>query len=325
MWKRIGGDHVWYDVNFRFVNTLIIVNGDDDFLKERIALDEIAMSLAPSVHHFRFPHERARYLEFLDVVPLSMAPRVIAVWDCSEVPPMCEDATVIVVAAAGKNLKDDKAKRVVDVRKPKPYDGGVEYVKWILREGERLNIDLTRVASALFLNCGTDLRKICSEIGKLKVLLGPEGVADPSVARRVMCFSAELTPKHVVDAVCEGHPAKAIAFYDKLQERGCETGWIIAYMQRHVLQQLRSELLLSAGSPVEQVSSSLNVQPTFFRNVIMPRLGLWVVSSLRESLVTLCDLDLAHKRGVDVSRWGLEPEIIRLSEEARHNVSRHGS
>jgi hypothetical protein len=52
---------------------------------------------------------------------------------------------------------------------------------------------------------------------------------------------------------------------------------------------------------------------------------LWPVSFLRESFAILCDLDLLHKRGVDVSHWGLESEIIRLSEEAKHNVASHGS
>jgi DNA polymerase III delta subunit len=225
------------------------------------------------------------------------------------------------VAAKGKTIHSARAKREVEVKKPKPYDDGAEYVRWILKEGERLNIDLSMIAVALFWNCGTDLRKICSEITKIKVLVGPGGTAEPSLARRVMCFSAELTPKHVIDAVCEGHPAKAIAFYDRLQEGGCETGWIIAYMQRHAIQQLRAELLLKSGHTVEQVAAAFGSHPAFVRSNILPKLGLWSISSLRFSLDTLCSLDLKHKRGTDVSRWGLEPEIIRLSEEAKHNVT----
>lgn len=283
------------------------------------------MTLAPRTRHFRLPHQLAEYLEFMDMTPMSTTPEAVVVWNAATVPEVSEDCTTIVVAASGKSLSSSKAKRVLDVRKPKPYDDGADYIRWILKEGDRLNIDLRRVASALFVNCGTDLRKICSEIGKLRVLSGSEGVADPSVARRVMCFSAELTPKHIIDAICDGHPAKAIAFYDKLQERGCETGWIIAYMQRHVLQQLRAKLLLSSGMPLERIAESIGVHPTSFRNVTMPRLGLWGVPSLRESFATLCDLDVLHKRGIDVAHWGLEPEIIRLSEEARHNVASHGS
>ena len=308
------------------MNTLIIINGDDDFLKERAALDEAAMSLANIVHHFHFPQEKQEYQEHLDILPMSKAQQATIIWGASEVPEILnDDDTTTIIVSSKKTLNHEKAKRVIEVKKPKPYDGGSEYIRWIMNEGGRLNIDLKRVASALFVNNGTDLRKICSEIEKLRVLFGSGGVADPLLARRVMCFSAELTPKHVVDAICEGHPAKAIAFYDKLQEKGCETGWIIAYMQRHVLQQIRMNLLQQSGMSEEQVSEALGLHPIFFRKAVMPRLKLWGVSSLRESLKTLCCLDLLHKRGVDVSHWGLEPEIIRLSEEAKHNVANHGN
>ncbi len=303
------------------MSTLIIVNGDDDFLKERAALDESAMSLAASVQHFSLKEDADRYAEWLEMVPIGLGASTVVLWDATEVPTLPEEGTAIVVAAKGKALHSARAKREIEARKPKPYDDGAEYIRWILKEGERLNIDLSHVAVALFVNCGTDLRKTCSEIAKIKVLVGPGGAAEPSLARRVMCFSAELTPKHVVDAVCEGHPAKAIAFYDRLQEGGCETGWIIAYMQRHAIQQLRAALLLGSGCSVEQTAAALGAHPAFFRSTIMPRLGLWGVSSLRLSLDTLCELDLQHKRGVDVSRWGLELEIIRLSEEAKHNVA----
>lgn len=307
------------------MSTLILVNGDDDFLKERVALDEAAMALTSNVTQFTFPEDMDRYLEFLDVRPISDVQIVTIIWNASSVPDALSDGVTIIVASKGKVLNNNGAKRVVNVKKPKPYDNGIEYVNWILNEGERLRIDLSRVASALFVNCGTDLRKICSEIRKLGALSDSHDAIDPSVARRVMCFSADLTPKNVVDAICDGHPAKALAFYDKLQERGCETGWVIAYMQRHVLQQLRAKTLLEQQASQDQVSVALGIHPLVFRNTIVPRLGLWNASSLRKSLVTLCDLDVLHKRGVDVSCWGLEPEIIRLSEEAKHNDTSCGS
>lgn len=306
------------------MGTLVIVNGDDDFLKERVADDEAAMSLAKRFLHFKFPEMKKEYADMLDAIPIDGTGGTIVVWGATEVPDIVDECTTIVVAAKGKTLSSNRAKRVLDARKPKPYDDGADFVRWILKEGERLNIDLRRIASALFVNCGTDLRKTCSEIAKIKVLVG-SGEADPSMARRVMCFSAELTPRNVIDAVCEGHPAKAIAFYDRLQEEGCETGWVIAYMQRHAITYLRARMLMDARCSVEQVASALGFHPTYFKNAIMPRLGLWEAISLRQSLDTLCELDLLHKRGIDVSRWGLETEIIRLSEEARQHVASFGS
>jgi DNA polymerase III delta subunit len=307
------------------VSTLILVNGDDDFLKERVALDEAAMVLTPNVTQFTFPEDMDRYLEFLDIRPMSNVQNVTIIWNASNVPNILDDGVTIVVASKGKLLNNNEAKRVVDVKKPKSYNNGIEYVNWILNEGERLRIDLSRVASALFVNCGMDLRKICSEIRKLEALSDSSDAVDSSMARRVMCFSADLTPKNIVDAICDGHPAKALAFYDKLQERRCETGWIIAYMQSHVLQHLRTKMLLEQKTPQDQIPVALGVHPWVFKNTIFPRLGLWDTFSLQKSLATLCDLDVLHKRGVDVSCWGLEPEIIRLSEEAKHNDTSRGT
>lgn len=307
------------------MGAMTIICGDDEFLKERAAFDVALSALSSDIFHFRLPEQTDDLSDALDLVPMDGRSRTIIVWGATKTFAIPDDADVIFVSAKGKTLTDVGAKRVITVKKPKEYNGGEDYVRWILKEGDRLNIDLSRVASALYLNTGTDLRKICSEINKIRVLTDPGGVAEPAVARGVMCFSAELTPRHIVDAVCEGHPAKAIAFYDKLQEGGCETGWIIAYMQRHVIQQLRAELLSASGTPSDQLPSMLNLHPVVFRNTVMLRMGLWAVSSLRDSLATFCNLDLLHKRGVDVSRWGLEPELIRLSEEAKHNVKRRGN
>lgn len=304
--------------------TFITINGDDEFLKERAALEEASRTLSSEILQFRFPQDLPRYVEFLDITTSKKDTETAIVWGATEIPRLPDDGLVILVAAKGKTLQSVGAKRSVDAKKPKAYDD-VGFLRWVIAEGDRFNIDLRQVASSLFVNCGTGLRKLHSEVKKLKILADPDGKVSPSAAKSVLCFSAELTPKCVVDSICEGHPAKAIAFYDKLQERACETGWIIAYLQRHVLQQLRIELLKSGGMPVEKISTVLELHPTFFRNAIMPRIGLWSVASLSESYETLCGLDIQHKRGIDVSRWGLESEIIRLSEEAKRNVARRGS
>lgn len=300
--------------------TVIIVNGDDEFLKERVVQDEVTISLSTSIHEFEFPDDIPRYNEFLESLPLTTSDLVVVIWDATEIPGLLACGTTIVVSEDGKSIRYDRAKRTIDACKPKAYGPG--YINWIISEGDRLNINLKNVAGALFVNCGTDLRKICSEIGKLKVLSGRDGTVDTSVARSVMCFSSELTPKHIVDAVCDGHPAKAIALYDKLQEGGCETGWIIAYMQRHVLQCLRAKTLQASGMSADRIADFLGIKPTTYKYVVAHKLGLWDVSSLRTSFAILCDMEILHKRGIDVSNWGLEPEIIRLSEEAKHNASR---
>jgi DNA polymerase III delta subunit len=131
-----------------------------------------------------------------------------------------------------------------------------------------------------------------------------------------MCFSAELTPKSVIDAICEGHTVKALTFYERLQERHDETGWILAYMQRHVAQQMRSDFLLESGASSNRAAEIIGVHPYVYMKTFCQRQNLWPMKTLKKSLRSLCDLDVLHKKGVDVC-CGLEVEIITLSESVK--------
>ncbi len=302
---------------------LFLINGEEIFLKERAARDEAVSSLADSVSEFILPDGLADYEAESSSFPFFGRRRAFIVWDASSVPilPVGEEDFLVVVSTPKAKLKDERAKRVLEFPRLKAYDDKNEYLTWILKEGRGLNIDLSKVASALFMNSGKSLRKISSEIRKLAVLV-PSGEVSPEEARSVLCFSADITPKEVVDSICEGNPAKALAFLDKLQERGDETGWVLAYLQRHVIQQLLMERALELKVPHSEAAKLLDVHPFVYKKMLDSRPGLWAQSSLATSLNTLCDLDLSHKRGDASAKLGLEVETIRLSEEARNNVKR---
>lgn len=299
---------------------LVLVNGEEDFLMERAARDEASASLAEDVFEYRLPGQLEAYA-YDSQAPIEPGrSRAFILWDAASVPVMPEgekDILIAVAASARKPLSDPRAKRVHNFPKLKGFDDNNEVIKWSLKEGDRFNIDLSRVAAALFVSCGNCPRKISSEIEKLSVLTPRGSTVSPDVARSVLCFSAELNPRQVVDAICDGHTAKALAFYDKLQEANDETGWIIAFMQRHVLQCLRVEALAESGASADSAASVLGVHPFVYRKTLLPRRGLWTKQSLSRSIDTLCEMDVAHKRGSDSARFCLETEIIRLSEEAK--------
>lgn len=301
--------------------TLILIDGEEEFLKEQAALEEAQSRLVP-VSTYHLPDGLSSYLDDSQMdVP---GARSFIVYGAKDVPalPAGKDDLLVVVAEGKKKLEHPSAKRVLSFQKLKSFDDNNEVVKWIVREGEKLNIDLSRVAGALFVNCGEGLRKLSSEIRKLTVLTPPGGTVTPEVARSILCFSADLRPSSIVTAVCEGNPVKALALYDKLQEIGDETGWILAYMQRHVVQQLRMLALESSDLPADRRAAIVGIHPFLYRKAsTKEKLGLWSQKSLLASLRTLCDLELAHKRGDVSARVGLESEIVRLSEEAR-NVRR---
>lgn len=326
MRKYIGTKHVvqCFSVLFITLSTLIIINGEEEFLKERAAFDEAKSSLIDNIFQYNYKKELSNYLNEIQITPLSDKPRVFIIRESEAIPELPFGISdMLIVVAKNKPLKDGRAKRTYDFPKLKTYDSNNQVIKWILDEGRSLNIDLSLIASALFVNHGKSLRKISSEINKLAVLTPPGDSVRPEIARFLICFSAELTPREIVDAVCEGHAARALAFYDKLQERADETGWIIAYLQRHVLQYITIDFLTSGNTPSDKIIERIGVHPFVYKNVILPNVGLWTKQSLLQSLDVICDLDIAHKRGDESARLGLELEIVRLSEEAK-NVKRRG-
>jgi DNA polymerase III delta subunit len=301
------------------LSSLVIINGEEEFLKERAARDEATGCLSDCICEYDAKEGIDKYLDESSTPMLFGQSRVFILWNATIVPELPPGASdVLVVVSQKKPILDARAKRVHNFQKFKVYDDNNQVVRWIIDEGMALNIDLSQIASALFVNHGRGLRKIASEIKKLAVL-NPSGVVTPEVARSVVCFSADLTPKEVVDSICNGQTSRALAFYDKLQERTDETGWIIAYLQRHVLQYIRLDSLFLKKSLVNQIPSILGVHPFMYKKVVLPRARLWSRRTLVDSMNTLCDLDIAHKRGDECSKFGLETEIIRLAEEAKKN------
>lgn len=296
---------------------LIIINGEEEFLKERAALNEIQTRLIR--HTSVYDNDDIdNYLEELNTPLLFGGTRAFIINNCKKIPELPSGSDVLVVVSGKKKLEDKRASLVHDFPTLKSYANNNEVIKWILKEGSSLNIDLSRVAAALFINNGKSLRKLYSEIKKLAAVSPMGGIVTPEIARSLLCFSAELTPKDIVESVCEGHTLKALAFYDKMQQFADETGWIIAYMQRHIIQQLKIEALSKRGLKPYDISGMLGIHSFVFTQTWEPRLGCWTVESLCDSLQTFCRLDLAHKRGDSSASFGLESELIRLSEEAKN-------
>ena len=218
------------------MSTLILISGEEELLIERAAHDEAKLSLADEILQFDAPDGIDEYLQESTCSILGNGKRAFILWDATEIPILPEnDQDVLIVVSGKKTLVHPSAKRALKFPKLKAYPENNEVLKWIMKEGENHNIDLTRVAGALFVNCGTTLRKLASEIDKLALITPKGNVVSPESVRSILCFSAELSPREIIDAICDGNTQKAIAFLDKLQERNDETGWIVAYMQRHVL------------------------------------------------------------------------------------------
>jgi DNA polymerase III delta subunit len=292
--------------------SIIIICGEDDFLIEKASLEEIRSLLVDKQIQCSY----FEYEEFKDLESVLDQPVCYVVKNCEqiELPSINkEGVSYIFLVKPGVDISEKiKVDRRLYIRKFKVSDSKNEVMSWILNEGERLNIDLSRVAGALFVNCGNRPRKIYSEILKLKTLVGT-GQVTPEQAKRVLSFSAELNPKIIIDAISNGKTSLALSYYDRLQEKGDETGWILSFLHNFVLQLLKVKYMRSIGKANAQESLSLN--PYIYNNHILPHLDKWSLESLKTSASVLADLDLINKKGGILSDFLLESEIIRLSEE----------
>lgn len=212
--------------------------------------------------------------------------------------PVLPQNSSIVIVSAGKNLKSEAAKLVLNFPKLKSND----VVDWIIEEGTSRKIDLERVAGALFVNHGTCLRKIASEIEKLSIISELSSpVISPEEARSIMCVSAEISPSLIVDSISNGKSANVISILSKLQSN---LSYTISYIFKHLISVFESEIF---NAPVNSRVSHL--------------MKKWKKSSLQNSLKTLSDLDIALRRGDPSVSFRLEFELLKLSEEINGNAS----
>jgi len=296
---------------------ITVIQGDEEFFIEKASKDESNSSLSDKKIYLEY----SEYLEQKDIRVIGSESVCYIVRNCEDLklPETKDDETsYIFEMKLGTRISDISVSRCINVNKLKVTSSKNEVFAWILEEGERLNIDLSRVVGALFVNCGNRPRKIYSELLKLKTLVG-SGTVTPEQVKCILSFSAELNPKSIIDAISNGKTSLALSFYDRLQEKGDETGWILSYLHNFVLQLLKVKLMQSLNRTNVQESLSLN--PFIYNNHILPHLNKWTLNSLKASCTSLADIDLMNKRGSMISEYMLESEIIRLSEEASKTTS----
>jgi DNA polymerase III delta subunit len=303
------------------VSDFIIINGVEEFLKERAVSNIVESGLFDEVMKYSFPDEYDDYIDQLQI--LSFEKKICyIVYNVKDIPdlPDHKNATVILVTSVGYKLNSEKASKVLDFPKLKTHGKNNEIIKFIIDEGKFYQIDLTRVAHALFVSCGDCLRKLSSEIEKIALITSPGSVVTLEEIRGIISFSVELSPQMVIDCIIAGKSSAAMSFHDKLQESADETGLIIAYMQRHVLQQLQVKEMKDDGINDLEAAELLKVNPYRYLNQIKPLSDVWSRSLLLDSLDKLCEIDISHKRGKHFAKFDLQLEIIRLSEEAKRDT-----
>ncbi|HED06215.1 MAG TPA: hypothetical protein ENI61_05980 [Ignavibacteria bacterium] len=292
-----------------------------------MAFSEANASLSSIINTYSELTGLDSYVNESQLEPMSHENRVFLIFESTNIPilPYGNNDLLICISSLKTKLKDSRANKSYDFPTLKTFKDNNEVIRWILKEGDFFNIDLNRVANLLFVSSGKSLRKIFSEIRKLAVLTSPGSIVSEETAKSILCFSTSITPSSIVDSICEGNPVKALVFYDKLQSKVDETGWIIAFLQRHTLRHLIFSSLIESGIDTDSIACKSEIHPFVFKKMHEPYIGLWSVESLIRSFSSLCVMDTLHKMGNDSSKISLELEIIRLSEESRYNAEQRNS
>lgn len=275
--------------------TVLVIEGDDDFLVERAAREEAISYLSENESlEFFLPGDSDSFQEYLNVPSFKEERRSVVIHGATLIPDIKND-DLLIFTKIGQKLDATKHK-IVTIRSPKNEN---EILQWVLREGETLSIDLTRVAHALFVSCGSCLRKIVMEIEKISMITQKGGVVTQEEAKSVLCFSADLKPIQMLEAILEGNSAKTLAYFDKFEENN-DIGWILSYMHRHVSQALQFKKFPNSKVP-------------FFAKELS-----FKMKSLSRSVDTFCELDGLFRSGKPSARLGLGFELVRMAEDIKN-------
>lgn len=297
--------------------SVVVIGGKEEFLKERAAYEEYESSLIKNKVVLKFN-------EFINIIydldPSS--PTCYIVTNTTEIPMDLEfgvHKVVFILSEKYEVPKNIKVDKILQFNKLKIQENDNEVIRWIMKEGERFNIDLSKIAGALFVNSGDNLRKLNSEIEKIRTLVLEGTVVTPEIAKSIICFSADLNPKSIIDSVSSGKTLAAMVYYDRLQEQGEETGWITAFLFNFVIQILRSQRMIEKG--IKDIPAVLSLNIFIYNNYVLGNINKWSTSSLMESARNCSMIEQLHRQGNEHSKFLLEQEIIRLSEEASLKVN----
>lgn len=213
-----------------------------------------------------------------------------------------------------KKYVDDP--RVVSLPPLKVSNNRNDVIDWIIDEGKTLNIDLSKVASALFVNSGIRLRKIYSEIQKISEMVNPGSTVEFSDIRDIIVFSGDLTPKELTNSIINRRSKTAFSLYDKLQVDDSETGWIVSYLQNEFSQIFSYGYMKKSGVDDDSIADSMGINRWVLSNFVIPNYDRPGVANIRRHLGELNSIEIDHKSGSGNAEFRLLNLIYEITSEA---------
>ena len=285
------------------MSQIIIINCEDEFLREREAYEQAESFLADEIIKLKFPEDKERFFAFSQLREFFQTKRVFVVFDVEEIPEVPEGSFLVCVP---KLKLSSPGARVINVPPLKRND----VHQFILNEGERHKIDLNDVVDALLMNNGTCLRRLVSEIEKIATMVESGTKVTVQEARQIMCSFSLIDTNLLIDFVICGKTKSLILAFDRMEDG--EIAKTLSYFYNNVSRVLQ----------LQTFKNDKILQKTAFRKTT-EQLNLWTNKSLVQSVKTLAYIDERHKLGDSSVKFRLKQEMIRLSQEIKNGNVRH--
>lgn len=174
----------------------------------------------------------------------------------------------------------------------KPY----EQTKWINELAVGLNITIERDAYELFEGFSTDLHQLESELTKMFLFVGENGIITKDIAERLISQTSNSSSLKLADAVINRDLSKAMSIYkdlEKVNEEPIALIGLLAYQFRNIL---RVKLLKQKGYNQAQIQRQVGGHP-YVTKVALERERKFTEQKLKNMIDKLASADATIKQG----------------------------
>ncbi|HKG40340.1 MAG TPA: DNA polymerase III subunit delta [Conexibacter sp.] len=193
-----------------------------------------------------------------------------------------------------------------------------ELPKWASAQAAQLGLDLHPAAARVLVqHVGERQQRLLRELEKLALEFGADRAnpvrLDVEQIEQITANSAEHKSWTLADALVAGDGAAATRTYYELRAQGENLGGLLYWMARRLREALDVAARLAGGESAAQVRRGLRMPPKVAERFVAD-VQRTDVSSLRDALATIADLELASRGG---SRGGLSEDTLTVAAIAK--------
>ncbi|WP_010270439.1 DNA polymerase III subunit delta [Paenibacillus senegalensis] len=220
------------------------------------------------------------------------------------------DTCVFVLSVEADKL--DERKKIVkqlkqqDCLLPFPVLSAEELNDWVVRRARSHQFSFAEgVADHLILCAGTNLHSLASEIQKLSIYIGIDGVVSKDIIDRLVVRTTEQNVFILIDYMVRRQIDQALSTLTELAKQKEEPIKLLALMARQFRMIIQVKESTQTGYSYQQIASAIGAHP-YAVKIAAEQGKLYETRRLLQILSRLADLDYQMKSG-QIDKWlGLE-------------------